>query len=1205
MNEGRLTSLLKRLSERVCDWVIAGVRKMRRAGAACAVSANGTLQKSADWKRSAKRKLVGAEGVIITLALIASLGIVSPLVASAGEPAEASHPVSGVIGETDEGVAAVDVDEDAEAVDAADAATAGDSADSADSDAATDSDAAQDGDGDSASAGDSNGPAGDGADADAEGEDSAEESGAAVDADDADADDGANADEKNDAADDDDADDAKAENAEAEKSDEGKKSKSGVKNGMCGDDGPSPCFIYKPEGAQLRFQADTSFQEYLRRADDRSGKSLNTLGQILSYYTVFTAGDVTASHIVGPVLAGGTFRSVSGDNVNIGSGSQNSVASQEYDHLMPSYIGGALLDDNGKGLSDYKTNRNSDLPLVTGTVNKNIRDNIGGKLDGGKGTAVYNSSFVDMASLLSTDIKNQTIGLYKQNNKYVNGTYKVKVSPFLHLISVCKYTNNSCQTVSNHRTRSVWVSGDDKVQWRYDSTDRTNTGLTIKPGVTVILEDPHTILSNSHHGYLYIDASGMSKEELGKTDTVVVYEGKSEDAVIAPVRVRYQANGGYESMKHDDKEYNASGISVVWAYPDAPKVDSTRKDELHGHVVAPSAHVDFTDSVGNWNGAIVSQSVSTNAQGHMWPYRGTKLATHRPDKFTARARKTLLGGNLTTGKFSFTIGKSDGTVIETVTNETDGSVAFSEITLGDADFAGCTHDSDGKCTKDFYYLIREVAGDDNAITYDAAQFQVTVNATHTSVDNGATNGENDTSVTVNSVTYQKRNGDSWEAISSSVPEFVNQVKTTELKLTKSVEEDVDGGSNADTFEFQVTLKLPDNIALVPADSGDGGSSTPNTLYFDANTDHKGDDGTYGFACVPNADNDGCKTENGAIVKQKFYIPVGTKVVLPAEQAQNFEVATPSVAGTNQHYLKLTPQSAGDEVPSSMALPPLAVSYSGATSAACTDEPNKMCTTATVSVQARQTVELTDLPVGTQYSITENLPANSGYKFVKFEGCETTAREGQSCMGALSGSEGHTPSAVIVATNRRVTVQLSITKNVQNQDEIGPNAPEKNQEFQFVVTLWKGDSPVSGSFPVMVGGMQKWLICNETTRGAVMSSCGVQQANTTQLGNITLKHGETATITGLPWGTQFTVAEVTDNMGDFELVKYEVDSQEIQSTGKYEIGTAKLVTVTNRYSPKVVLPSTGGKAHPIMTAMFGLGVVCAGLAIAMLYLRRCE
>ena len=83
----------------------------------------------------------------------------------------------------------------------------------------------------------------------------------------------------------------------------------------------------------------------------------------------------------------------------------------------------------------------------------------------------------------------------------------------------------------------------------------------------------------------------------------------------------------------------------------------------------------------------------------------------KPTSVSLKATKVLKGAQLTDGAFTFELLNNDE-VMDSVTNDAEGNIAFKELTL----------DKAGTCT----FKIVEVAGDKKGMTYDATEHTVTV-----------------------------------------------------------------------------------------------------------------------------------------------------------------------------------------------------------------------------------------------------------------------------------------------------------------------------------------------------------------------------------------------------------------------------------------------------------------------------------------------
>ena len=162
--------------------------------------------------------------------------------------------------------------------------------------------------------------------------------------------------------------------------------------------------------------------------------------------------------------------------------------------------------------------------------------------------------------------------------------------------------------------------------------------------------------------------------------------------------------------------------------------------------------------------------------------------------FAPAAKKVFEGGVLVDGQFSFGLYASDaaGTVAEGAqpvavgTNDAQGNVVFEPVAV---ESAGTS-----------YYVLREQAGNDPSIKYDATQVLVKVDA----VDAGA--GKLDCTVTYATL------GGGKPSFSADVPKFTNGVKEGELKISKTVKDGTEA-ANARAFKFTVTLTSPDGSEL--------------------------------------------------------------------------------------------------------------------------------------------------------------------------------------------------------------------------------------------------------------------------------------------------------------------------------------------------------------------------------------------------------
>lgn len=713
--------------------------------------------------------------------------------------------------------------------------------------------------------------------------------------------------------------------------------------------------------------------------------------------------------------------------------------------------------------------------------------------------------------------------------------------------------------------------------------------------------------------------------KLPETTIRIGGEGKQ----FLPSISKYRVNG--EDKKFNNGEY-FSGLPLVLVYPSATEVtdeDSRDKGIIFGHVVAPNAYVHNGE---DYNGCIIAKSANFGAEGHMWPYNGKRLSIHKTDTFNIQAHKSLIGRQLNNQEFSFEIYKAKDkwsllrpnsndinwdqtTLLANTVNNADGQVDFGSIEITENDFhagwgtidwtqlCNAYKPSHGKCVinKTFGYVVKESIPTGNAvdssITYDQTVFHVTVPATIT-FDYSVNSDDPDVTIVAGTPAYSLGSGNIDDHLQEGKPHFINVADTTKLKIKKEIEGYDESKDSQVTFSFQVSLELPDGMSLKAADSS---STQPQKLFFNNMTDPKNRT-TYGYACVANDAKNGCKRsgESNVATRQEFYIPEGTTIVLPDDYAQQFRVEIEPIQNTKRSRIKLIAKNTGNPpvVPSEISWPQLVVGSPSSTYVQCPSNPDKKCTQITLNVTGQGSAELEKLPLGTKYTITEQ--PSDDFSLIGFNGGTE-----QSASGELTGkdSSGNKIEYIAVtAKNKRKPkpVSLVIMKRVvdANNQEVTEGLPD-DAVFTIEINLYKEGYPnnrVPGNFDyTKTGGGQK-------------EESGTLSCNADGCSPVTLKPWQTITIIGLPDGTQFNVAET--NAGGFEHVSTVV-SQPATCASKFAAaqtacqlnnGAQGVVTVTNRYVT-VVLPETGGKAHPFMTMLFGVGVVCAGLLITAIYMRR--
>ena len=190
---------------------------------------------------------------------------------------------------------------------------------------------------------------------------------------------------------------------------------------------------------------------------------------------------------------------------------------------------------------------------------------------------------------------------------------------------------------------------------------------------------------------------------------------------------------------------------------------------------------------------------------------------------------------------------------------------------------------------------------------------------------------------------------------------------------------------------------------------------------------------------------------------------------------------------------------------------------------------------TVTLKHGESITITQLPVGTQYSVTEIEANQNGYI--------TTS---ENTTGTIDASS---KTASFVNTRNTITEYGSLTIS----KIVGGNAGETDRNFTFQITLLdENNQPLKESYPYT----------------------GSKTGSITSSGTVTLKHGESITITQLPVGTQYRVIEVEANQDGY-VTTSENTTGTIDTTGKISkfINTKNIIPTGELTISKIV----GGNA----------------------------
>jgi len=128
--------------------------------------------------------------------------------------------------------------------------------------------------------------------------------------------------------------------------------------------------------------------------------------------------------------------------------------------------------------------------------------------------------------------------------------------------------------------------------------------------------------------------------------------------------------------------------------------------------VAPGTKVgDTVNNKLSWSATNFPEERTINRSLRLEAGSGDGSAERSKD-VVIKAQKTLVGKELTKGQFSFGLYDDKGQLLQTATNEADGSINFAAINYSQAGT--------------FNYVIKEIPGQEDGYTYDAKEVKVTV-----------------------------------------------------------------------------------------------------------------------------------------------------------------------------------------------------------------------------------------------------------------------------------------------------------------------------------------------------------------------------------------------------------------------------------------------------------------------------------------------
>ena len=150
---------------------------------------------------------------------------------------------------------------------------------------------------------------------------------------------------------------------------------------------------------------------------------------------------------------------------------------------------------------------------------------------------------------------------------------------------------------------------------------------------------------------------------------------------------------------------------------------------------------------------------------------------------------------------------------------------------------------------------------------------------------------------------------------------------------------------------------------------------------------------------------------------------------------------------------------------------------------------------TIRLMHGQKITISGLPVGTVYQV-EEMPYD-GYKVILPDNTQ----------GTIAEKDGE---ITVAFTNQMETGKLSIQKIVTGKKG------DKTKDFHFTITLTKDGKPLTGTYPYTGIAFKEGAASPSPSQGSLTLADGQAE--------ISLKHGQRITLSGIPAGTSYTVTE---------------------------------------------------------------------------------
>lgn len=417
---------------------------------------------------------------------------------------------------------------------------------------------------------------------------------------------------------------------------------------------------------------------------------------------------------------------------------------------------GSADEGNLTFINNYQFIKDGDV-LITGT--KTISGFRSAVKEGEFQFGLYDAQGKQVGDLVKNDANGNFAFpklTFKENDVGKTYTYTVKeIRPEVNGVAQTTYRGMTYDTDVFTVVVKVTDGGEGDVVATYTINDKTDG--------KIVFENKYEVTAAK----VTLEATKTYDKGLSGNDFTFKLEGEIDGTKVDQSK-KNDANG---KIKFDELTFTKEGTYTF-------KVKE--KDELLGFISYSKAVYTVTITVQD-NGAgelVATTKVNDKADGKI-AFENVYKMVDADNELTLTGSKTLTGRDQVAGEFAFGLYDANGKLLEKVTNAADGSFAFTKL----------VYEVKSGETLNYTYTVKEIAGTDPLVTYDATVYTVKVAVK----DNGK--GEAELTYTIN----DKADGKIVFANTYTAPADV----VAKINIQKKVINKTESAIGLDGFSFQL------------------------------------------------------------------------------------------------------------------------------------------------------------------------------------------------------------------------------------------------------------------------------------------------------------------------------------------------------------------------------------------------------------------